>query len=622
MKDKKQEGMLFRELSIDQSSIVQDKRTVELSFSSETPYQRYDFFEDAMYDEVLSHAETAINMTRLQQMGTVLFNHNSNSPIGGIERVWIEDGRGKAIVRFDDDADSDKIYQKVLKGSLKGVSVGYMIHEMEESKQGEVLTKTATNWEPLEISIVSVPADASVGVGRSMEEKKLEGGNDVMDGKKVVLEEVKEVKEIDVEKVKAETLKADRARVTEIRAMEEKFGIALADHIEAGTPVEEVRKIVLDGLAKKQDETKVSVSVAVDGAEKFRAAAIDAMLLRSGRKIDKPAEGAEELVGMSLKELMVESLRMRGEKTRGRFDELFSRAMGTSDFPNLLGAVANKAVIDGWNEEPSTWEAWAATGAVSNFQIHTGVRLGESDNLDLVAEGDEYNHGLRAETFEKYQVLTYGKKFVITRQGIINDELGLLTDIPASMGAAARRKVADVVYAAITSNPDMGDGIDLFHGTHKNFIASGASGNGAPGTATIGAAIKAMKLQKDATGKATLGISPQFLLAPVALEAATEQFFATTLIGGDAKNPNLANIYAGPRFTRIYEGRLDDALATGWYMAAAKGKTVKVFFLNGMQAPYLARQDGWDVDGVEYKVRIDCGAKAMDFRGLYYNYGA
>ncbi len=618
--EKQKEGMLYRELSIEKDSIVKEERAVELSFSSDTPYQRFDFFNDELYDEVLSHEEKAVNLQRLQEIGTVLFNHNSNAPIGGIERVWIEGGRGKAIVRFDEDPESEKIYQKVLKGSLKGVSVGYLIHEMEKSTVGDVVTRTATNWEPLEISIVSVPADSSVGVGRSIEEKKTEGGNDGMDEKKAVV--VEEVKEVDVEQVKAEALKADRGRVAEIRAMEGAFGVELADHIEKGTSVEEVRKIVLDGLAKKQEETKVSMRVEVDEVQKYRAAAVDAMLIRSGRSLVNAAAGADELASMTLRELMFETLRRNGESTRGRFEDVFRRAMSTSDFPVLLGAVANKSVLDGWNDEPATWMEWAATGSVSNFQIHTAARLGEADNLDLVPEGDEYNHGTRAETFEEFQVMTYGKKFSITRQAIINDDLGVLTDIPMAMGAAARRKVSDLAYAAITDNNDMGDGIDLFHATHKNYIASAGSGNGAPGVTTIGAAVKAMKLQKDATGKATLGISPKYLLAPVALEAATEQFFATPLIGGVANQPNLANIYAGGRFIRVYEPRLDDANPTGWYLAAAKGKTVKVFFLDGIQAPFLDRQAGWDVDGMEFKVRIDAGAKAMDFRGLYYIYGA
>jgi peptidoglycan hydrolase-like amidase len=82
------------------------------------------------------------------------------------------------------------------------------------------------------------------------------------------------------------------------------------------------------------------------------------------------------------------------------------------------------------------------------------------------------------------------------------------------------------------------------------------------------------------------------------------------------------NPYAGSYFTRVYKARLDDSSITAYYFAGPKGKTVNVFFLNGVQRPYLEVQEGWKVDGVEYKVRIDCGAKAVDWRGLVKNPGA
>ena len=611
---------LYREISIDTSSIVQDSRTVELSFSSEVPYRRMDW-DGKAYDEVLSHSPEAVDLSRLEGLGTMLFNHNRDEPIGGIERVWIEDGRGKATVRFDDDAESERIYQKVLKGSLKGVSVGYRVHEWSQAP-GEIPVDTAVKWEPLEISIVSVPADASVGVGRSIATEEIdEGGIEEMNEEKTLV--VEETPKIDVEAARADAVKADRARVSEIRALEKTFDMDLGKHIDEGTAVEEVRRLVLDEMAKAQEGSRVEsyAHVETEMTDKFRDAARDALLLRAGVSVDKPAAGADELGGFTLRELMFESLRARNLPTRGGFNEAYRVAMSTSDFPHVLGAVANKSVLDGWNNEPETWSAWVATGTVSNFHVHEAARIGESDDLDVVRENDEYNYGETSEQFEQYQVLTYGKLFAVSRQAIINDDLDQITEVPAKMGAAASRKVSDVVYAAITLNPDMGDGKSLFHADHGNYIASGGSGNGAPSLSTIGAAILAMKTQKDVNDKARLNIMPKFLLAPVALEMETEQFFLTSLIGGAANQNNLANPYAG-RFTRIYEPRLDDALSTGWYMAADKGKTVKAFFLDGNRTPYLERQPGWNVDGVEFKVRIDVGAKAMDYRGLYYNYGA
>lgn len=150
-----------------------NERKFILSFSSEEPYERY------WGVEILSHAEGAIDLTRLNTIGCVLYNHDRDKVLGKVLRVWVEDNRGQAEIEFDDDAESEVIYKKVKSGTLKGVSVGYRIHTWEEVAQGKKSSDgrfdgpcdIATYWEPYEISIVSVPADPTVGVGRSHEEE-------------------------------------------------------------------------------------------------------------------------------------------------------------------------------------------------------------------------------------------------------------------------------------------------------------------------------------------------------------------------------------------------------------------------------------------------------------------
>lgn len=146
--------------------VDEEKRIVELSFSSETPILRWGDYE------VLSHKKDAVMLERLNTTGCVLFNHNRDKVIGKVIKAGIKNKRGVATVQFDDDEDSAVIYNKVKNQSLRGVSVGYIIYEMERVTKGKgsaaQTTYTATRWEPLEISIVSVPADISVGVGRSI----------------------------------------------------------------------------------------------------------------------------------------------------------------------------------------------------------------------------------------------------------------------------------------------------------------------------------------------------------------------------------------------------------------------------------------------------------------------
>jgi hypothetical protein len=159
-------------------AVSEDSRTVELSFSSETPVDRW------YGQEILSHDEGAIDLQRLKDMGVVLFSHGRDvnygrMPIASIDKVWMDpkDRKGRAEITFDDDPESEKVFQKVKKGLIKGVSIGYSVSSWEEVMAGKMSVNgrhmgpayVAIRWEPFEISIEPTPADPAVGVGRSAE---------------------------------------------------------------------------------------------------------------------------------------------------------------------------------------------------------------------------------------------------------------------------------------------------------------------------------------------------------------------------------------------------------------------------------------------------------------------
>lgn len=148
-----------------------NERKFVLSFSSEAPYSRW------FGVEILDHAEGCMDLTRLNSIGVLLYNHNRDVVLGKITRAWCENGRGNAEVEFDTDEEAEKIYQKVQNGTLRGVSVGYVVDSWEEVMPNKTSAdgrftgpcSIARKWAPYEISIVSVPADPTVGVGRDME---------------------------------------------------------------------------------------------------------------------------------------------------------------------------------------------------------------------------------------------------------------------------------------------------------------------------------------------------------------------------------------------------------------------------------------------------------------------
>lgn len=148
------------------------ERKFQLSFSSEEPYDRY------WGQEVLDHSDGAIKMDRLLATGCLLFNHKRDSVVGKITNAWVSDNRGYAEVEFDTDQEAEVIYQKVKSKTLRGVSVGYIVGSWEEVMPGKTSADgkfagpcdIARSWEPYEISIVSCPADHTVGVARDLED--------------------------------------------------------------------------------------------------------------------------------------------------------------------------------------------------------------------------------------------------------------------------------------------------------------------------------------------------------------------------------------------------------------------------------------------------------------------
>ena len=618
-------GNYCRETTIDQ--VDTDSRTVELSFSSETPYGRW------FGDEILCHDEECINLERFSNgLGTVLFNHDRDAVVGHIEKVWLEDNRGKALVRFDTDEQSETIFQKVQSGTLQGVSVGYAIYRYEVLEDEDTKSTNGrfngpayvvTDWEPLEISIVSVPADPTVGVGRSAEEIHTsidtQEDNTRMDPKEILNNE--EVKSTPVEtgitqEDLQKAMEQERRRTSEITALFRDFDVEGADEaIVMGVSVDEARAMVMDQLRARNKG--VSVTMGEAESDKFRAAAQDAVLMAVGIPVADAAPGANELRGHSLVELARESLQREGLKANfGDNMELARQAINsTSTFPAIMSNLANKSVMTGFNEAETTFQIWAGKGSNRDFKEAARVALSEAGNLELVPEGGQFPHDSLGEASARTKVATYGKLFSLTRQAIINDDLGLFSKIATKYGSAAKRLVNKMVYAQLTGNVKMQDNIALFDTKHGNVAGTGE----ALSVKAIAKAITAMRRQKGITGDATLNITPKYLVVPPELEMTAYQIVNSTA-AVDGVNSGVVNPYKG-RFVVVADAELTDPDA--WYLVAdaSQHDTIEVTYLNGVETPRLETRQGFDVDGIEYKVAFDCGVSALDFRGVFKNAG-
>lgn len=603
------EMTMTRELAARADAVSEEKRTAELTFSSEKPYKRW------FGSEILDHSEGSVDLTRLQEIGVLLFNHEPDHPIGRVEKVWIgDDSRGHALVKFDADEESDRIFKKVSGGSLRGVSVGYRIKEYTQLKEGETSKDgrfkgpavIVSQWEPLEISIVSVPADAGVGVGRSIED--LKGMNKDMDKKPEMKSQTEMKKDMDVEKDIQNAIEQERTRNAEITKLCRSFEMAPDDYIEKGLTLEETRAEVFKELAKKS--APVSVNVLSDESEKFRAAAADGLAMRAGIEISKPVDGAESFRGVSLMRLAYDICEREGGKPSRMDNDTLLRSVfsgGSGAFPNILANVGHKALMKGYNEVPATFQYWTSKGSNPDFKPSTRVGLGAADELLPMTEMGEFKSSKTTDMGQQTTVHTFGREWTLTRKAIIDDDLSVLARLPAAYGAAARRTINKQAYDLLTK------GSKIFTSAHEN------SGTGTLSIASLKAAKTAMSKQKDPSGKMYLNIQPVYLIVPAELEVE-----AATLIAS-AVDPTKNNAYPNPfanRLTVVADPNIEDPNA--WYLAAAPGVLpgIEVTYLNGQENPTMRTFTDTDVLGIKYQIYMDFGVNLLDYRAFYKSTGA
>jgi len=655
---------------VEMRAVDGEEGVYEFSFSSETPVQRW------WGNEVLGHDSGEPKLERLKTVGSFLFHHGRDPnygvvPLGPIVDAW-QDEKARTCrvkVKFDSDANAQIIKAKVDNKSLRGVSMGYITNAYMVVEPGKECRgfigpcEIATDWEVLEVSLEPIAADPSVGVGRSVE---LEEEPDITEivtdilknnaGVRSLLQppaitvQVENVPDKNNQNEQRSEEPVSETIVTqtpeEIRAQETQRSLDITgmcrsfpqldldptEYIRTGISIDDARKDVLERLAKINAPVGTpAVDVGTDEADKFRAAAEDALLMRCGVITDKPAPGASELRGYSMYELASETLERRGERVRGKDKREIAgsallsageraislRAQGTSDFPAILANVANKVMRKAYEEVATTYQEWVQFADATDFKEMSRPQFSESPDLDVVSEGGQYKTAEFSDTAEKYKILTYGKKFVVSRQTLINDDLNVISRIPKLFGAAAARKVNALVYGILINNPAMADNVTLFHNTHKNLAGTAA----AVSIESLGKARADMRKQKAIAGKATLNIVPKFLIIPAQIEVAVMQVIKSAY---DPAKQNSITFNPFTGLTPIVEPILDDNSLTAWYFAADPSQidTVEVAFLNGQRAPYQEQRIGFDVDGLELKIRVDVGAKALDHRGLYKNAGA
>jgi len=621
------EGMLYRTSDAPTVREGADGNTVlALSFSSETPYTRSSWFDEP-WVEILGHKSSEVDLSRLNSGAPVLANHDrgaaaATSPmaaIGVVDKAWIEDGVGRAEIRLSRRPEIAGLLQDIADGIVRNVSVGYQINErtLLRSHSDAPDEYRVTSWTPMEISLVDLPADATIGIGRSQnfEVVQLPDSGDTQ--RKESTMDNKEQDQPNLDVIRREATAAERARVTEIN--EAVRGLRLdqsfADELIAkDTSADEARRLAIAKAAERSNDTikppMGHIETLVDEVETRRAGVEEALLHRYNPAQHKLSDNGKRFSGLSLIEIGRELLTQRGVDIRGMSrDQIATRAMlTTGDFPYILANVANKTLRQAYEAAPQTFKPFTRMVTAPDFKTIARTALGDSPTLEKVNEHGEYKYGSVSEARETYSIASYGKIVALTRQTLINDDLSAFTRLPEMFGRAAADLESDTVWGIITANAALADSIALFHASHGN-LPTGA----AISVAQLGVCRAAMRVQTGLDGR-KINVTPRYLLVPAALETIAQQFTSQAYAASASSS---INPFAGA-LQVLAEPRLDTASTTAWYMAAdpAQIDTIEYAYLEGNQGVYLETKDGWEIDGVEFKARLDFGAKAIDFRGL------
>jgi HK97 family phage prohead protease len=642
-------------------------RTIDAVISTGAQVKRFFFTEE------LEISPDAIDLGRATTgMVPLLDSHNQGTTaavLGTVSNVRIEGGQLIASLKFGETDQAKLVEGMVARGELKGISIGYRVQtwtivSVEDGSE----TWRATRWELLEVSIVSVPADANAvvraapgqpshGTGATAATKEEENDmrRNLPGGASAAAIAAATVAADDAARAAAPAAPApnadDAARavaaaapapapapaapqfqrfsaveaiafIDQARAFGETVvtrANELVQQNEAGqVGVETARAALLQAAAEAQRAQTAparggpSATILRDGEETSRNAIVDAIVARATRS--DPSEAGREYMGMRL--LEIAAMRAGIDPRRERDATVILRAANTtSDFPKLLEAAANKVMLARYNTALPTYRAIAARRDLTDFKTTKLLRVGDFPTLLPYQEDGEIASGTINEGRETVILGSFGRILRLSRQAIVNDDLGAFDQVLGSIGTVVSRFENSTFWAMKAANsgngPKLADNVNFFNSAHGNLAASGA----APDATTLGAARAAMRVQKDLDGNA-LNLSPKIILTGAAIETDVEKLLAPI----QAVQITNVNPFAG-KLMQVTEAQIT---GNSWelYADPAELAAFNYGYLADAPGPRILSEEPFSVDGMAFRVTLDFYAGAVDFRGGFRNPGA
>ena len=669
-------GQLQHRAAIDPATINEEARTFDVVFATETEVFRRGWDED--FYEILSCDKGSIRAERLDAGAVPLLdNHNGTygSVRGQMGRIvgWSVEGKKcRATVKFSAREENKGIWEDIREGVIGSISVGYRVWKLqleEKSTDGKLARFRASDWEPMEISLVSIPADynASVRAADGVPTNDVQIiRNDLSSSSTPNMETENTTTQTQTggaegaEKTgneatppaqgqrsadapastptnnapategapTAEAVRAaERQRATDITEAVRKAGLDLSfagELIAKDITTDAARTAIIDKMGERAEAAGGIRSAGVVGEDEtvqLRNAMADGLMARAvpgSVDLSKADARAHDFRHSTMLDLAKSCLRRTGENP-DRFSpsEVVKRAIATTDYPNLLTSVIRRTLLRYYGGNTvQEWKRFGRQVPASDFREVTGVKVDGNVTFSEMAEGMEYSESkLLTDETAKLKLKTFGRQISITRQAIINDDLGVFNRLPQMLALGARRFQSKKFWDLILGNAKAPDGVALFHtATHKNLAGTGV----ALSSDSLSAARVAMRRQKSPEGE-ELYIVPRYLLIPAELETKAAQLLTAIT----ANTTSEVNVWAG-KLEPVVVDYLTDP--TAWYLAADPNEITAeglvYAYLDGQEGLYTETETDFNTDVVRTKARLDFDAAVWGYQGWYKNPGA
>lgn len=430
--------------------------------------------------------------------------------------------------------------------------------------------------------------------------------------------------EVDGVSIEAHAISNDwTAERTELELLRTTRSKAPAAHISASSTTETVENLqaamlLRSGVNLNSGAWKSQQAIAMKIPSWLRAGVNDDQCQRA-------LETGHKYSSMSAVDLCKTALHIQGRTVPVDRQEMIQAAFSTQTLTDIFTTNVNAVLLSSFMEATDTTGGWTSTADVANFLTLERPRMAVGPGLSKLSRGSEAEHVVRSDSKESYKIARYAKQFVVDDQDIVDDRLNALSSLPGDMGNAAARLRPDLVYSILLANGNLdATSAALFSAGNNNLNTSSALAQ-----ATVTSMMSDMATHQE--NSANLNIMATHLIVPQALRHTARQIVNSQEIqsGGSALgnlNPILAE-----GLSVASDARLDNGVtspdsgtayagsATTWFAASANTPTIEVGYLAGTGRAPMVRSFSLDSGkwGIGWDVKLDIGAKALDYRGLH-----